>query len=74
MLWPSQSPDLNSIIHLWFYVKVKVQNLHSSSLPKLKENIIKVWNKILHEQCKKLFNYAEQMWCYNPNNGNQTKY
>ena len=54
LVWPSQSPDLNPIEHLWDYVKRKVREDRISSIQMLKEKLVAIWNEIPSELCKKL--------------------
>lgn len=50
--WPSQSPYLNPIEHLWGTVKQAVQKLsvHSSNLPLLREATLSAWGNITAER------------------------
>lgn len=54
--WPSQSPDLNPIEHLWFIVKQKLKN--SSTMSKnndeLWDRVVDIWNGLSAEECNKL--------------------
>ena len=38
--WPSQSPDLNTIEHLWRHLKIAVQQHSPANLTKLERNYI----------------------------------
>lgn len=51
--WPSQSPDLNPIEHLWAYIKQILGN-KSRNKDDLKKEIKLIWDKITPEFCKKL--------------------
>ena len=44
--WPGSSPDLNPIENLWSVIKRKLQGVDTSSIPKLKEAIQRVWDDI----------------------------
>ncbi len=50
--WPSMSPDLNPIEHLWEILKRQVDSL--SSIQSLKEVILEEWKKIDLEKCRQL--------------------
>ena len=54
--WPSQSPDLNPIEHLWCHFKRQLAkyNPQPNSIHKLWENMVEEWNKISVETCRKL--------------------
>lgn len=55
MSWPSQSPDLNPIEHLWFIVDRKVRENHKPmNMNELWENIQEEWSKIPLTTCQKL--------------------
>ena len=56
MIWPSQSPDLNPIEHLWAHVKRKLNQYESPSrgMNELWERIEEVWNEIDQETCLNL--------------------
>ncbi len=44
--WPSMSPDLNPIEHLWGILKREVEHHSPSSIQSLKEVILEEWKKI----------------------------
>lgn len=44
--WPSQSPDLNPIEHLWKIMKDKMRKLKPSNLNDLFEKLHQVWSTI----------------------------
>ncbi len=44
--WPSMSPDLNPIEHLWGILKRQVEHHSPSSIQSLKEVILEEWKKI----------------------------
>jgi hypothetical protein len=47
MGWPGNSPDLNPIENCWNQMKQKLKVLDISSLPKLKEALLKLWTQDL---------------------------
>jgi acid phosphatase class B len=56
MKWPAQSPDLNPIEHLWWYLKKKLDKyeIPSSSQHQLWECCETEWEKIPKEVCQNL--------------------
>ncbi len=50
--WPPQSPDLNSIEHLWDVVKreIHIMDVQPTNLQQLRDAIMPIWTKI-SEQC-----------------------
>lgn len=52
--WPSQSPDLNPIEHLWDHVKREVRKCAPSNIRELKETVSQIWSEITPEMCRKL--------------------
>ncbi len=52
--WPSMSPDLNPIEHLWGILKRQVEHHSPSSIQSLKEVILEEWKKIDLEKCRQL--------------------
>jgi transposase len=52
--WPSQSPDLNPIKHLWDHVKREVRKRKPRTIKDLKQMVEEIWNVIPPEVCKKL--------------------
>lgn len=54
MDWPSQSPDMNPIEHLWAYLKRNVETRCPKSIKELKVVIKEEWEKIPVDYCKKL--------------------
>ena len=54
--WPAQSPDLNPIEHLWFYIKRKLQEyeIPPKGAHELWERVAKEWNEIPPEVCQRL--------------------
>lgn len=53
LIWPSQSPDMNPIEHIWYQVKVALQkyDTHAKSVNELWERFQDEWNKISKERC-----------------------
>ncbi len=43
--WPGNSPDLNPIENAWKFMKNNLSNEDISSIPKLKEAILKMWTR-----------------------------
>ena len=52
--WPSQSPDLNRIEHLWKDLKIAVPRRSPSSLTELEKICKEEWEKISKSRCVKL--------------------
>lgn len=44
--WPSKSPDLNPIEHLWAYIDTKLEENPPETLADLEVAITKIWNEI----------------------------
>ncbi len=43
MEWPSMSPDLNPIEHMWGILKRKVEKHHVSNIQQLRDVIMEEW-------------------------------
>ena len=56
LYWPSQSPDLNPIEHLWDHLKREMRKLNITSLKDLEIKVIEIWKNIPAELCNKLVN------------------
>jgi len=56
MKWPAQSPDLNPIVHLWWYLKRRLDEYEHppSSQHQLWEHCEVEWEKIPKEVCQNL--------------------
>jgi DDE superfamily endonuclease len=52
--WPSQSPDLNPIEHLWAFMKQRLRGKIFKKKEELKEEILSIWKEITPNFCKKL--------------------
>ncbi len=52
--WPSMSPDLNPIEHLWGILKRQVEHHSPSCIQSLKEVILGKWKKIALAKCRQL--------------------
>ncbi len=52
--WPSMSPHLNPIEHLWGILKRQVEHHSPSSIQSLKEVILEEWKKIDLAKCRQL--------------------
>ena len=52
--WPSQSPDLNQIEHLWQDLKIAVHRRSPSNLAELEQFSHEEWTKISPSHCTKL--------------------
>ncbi|CDQ63109.1 unnamed protein product [Oncorhynchus mykiss] len=76
--WPSQSPDLNPIEHLWRELKVQVAKRHSRNLNDLDKICKEEWDKIPPEMCANLVtttrNYKKCLNSVIANKGFSTKY
>ena len=56
LVWPSQSPDLNPIEHLWAYIKRRLQEYDTppKGILELWERVAKEWNAIPKKVCQDL--------------------
>ena len=56
MRWPSQSPDLNPIEHLWYHLKRELGKAPEvpRSRVELAERVMAIWTKIPPEVCYRL--------------------
>ncbi len=73
--WPSMSPDLNPIEHLWGILKRQVQHHSPSSIQSLKEVILEEWKKIDLAKCRQLVHsMPRRLGAVIKNHGGHTKY
>ncbi len=73
--WPSMSPDLNPIEHLWGILKRQVEHHSPSSIQSLKEVILEEWKKIDLATCRQLVHsMPRRLGAVIKNHGGHTKY
>ena len=73
--WPSMSPDLNPIEHLWGVLKRKVEQHRPKSINALKEVILEEWRKIDASVCLELVHsMPRRIDAVLRNKGGHTKY
>ncbi len=56
MEWPSMSPDLNPIEHMWGILKQKVEKHHVSNIQQLRDVIMEEWKRMPATNCVALVN------------------
>ncbi len=75
MEWPSMSPDLNPIEHVWGTLKQKVEKHHVSNIQQLRDVIMEEWKRMLATTCAALVNsMPRRIKAVIDNNGAPTKY
>ncbi len=75
MDWPSMSPDLNPIEHLWGILKQKVEECKVSNIHQLRDVIKKEWKRTPVAPCEALVNsMPKRVKAVLENNGGHTKY
>ncbi len=75
MEWPSMSPDLNPIEHMWGILKGKVENHHVSNIQQLRDVITEEWKRMPATICAALVNsMPRRIKAVPDNNGAPTKY
>ncbi len=75
MDWPSMSPDLNPIEHLWGILKQKVEERKVSNIHQLRDIIIEEWKRSPAATCEALVNSVpKSVKTVLENNGGHTKY
>ncbi len=78
MDWPSMSPDLNPIEHLWRILKRKVEERKVSNIHQLRDVVVEEWKRTAVANCEALVNsMSKRVKAVLENNGGQlghTKY
>ena len=75
MDWPSMSPDLNPIEHLWGFLKQEMEEPKVSSIHQLRDVVMNEWKRIPVATCEALVNSMPmRVKVVLENNGGQTKY
>ncbi len=75
MDWPSMSPDLNSIEHLWGLLKQKVEERKVSNIHQLRYVLMEEWKRTAVASCEALGNsITKRVKVVLENNGGHTKY
>ncbi len=75
MDWPSMSPDLNPIEHLWGILKRKVEEHKVSNIHQLHDVIMEEWKRTPVATCEALVNsMPKRVKAVLENNGGHTKY
>ncbi|KAG2463444.1 TC1A transposase, partial [Polypterus senegalus] len=73
--WPSQSPDLNLIEHLWRDLKMAVHRRYPSNLMELERCCKEEWAKLAKDRCAKLVaSYSKRLEAGIAAKGASTKY
>ncbi len=75
MDWPSMSPDLNPIEHLWGILKRKVEERKVSNIHQLRDVVMEEWKRTPVTTCEALVNsMPKRVKAVLENNGGHTKY
>ncbi len=75
MDWPSMSPDLNPIEHLWGILKRKVEECKVSNIHQLSDVVMEEWKRTPVATCEALVNSKpKRVKAVLENNGGHTKY
>ena len=77
LIWPAQSPDLNPIEHLWYHLKIKLNEYEypPKGVHELWERVEKEWNAIPTEVVQNLINsMPRRCAAVIKANGGHTKY
>ncbi len=73
--WPSQSPDLNPIEHLWRDLKMAVHQRLPSNLTELERICKEEWQRIPKSRCEKLVaSFPKRLMAVLNQKGSSTKY
>ncbi len=75
MEWPSMSPDLNPIEHMWGILQQKVEKHHVSNIQQLRDVIMEEWKRMPATTCAALVNsMPRRIKAVLDNNGAPSKY
>ncbi len=75
MDWPSMSPDLNPIEHLWGILKQNVEERKVSNIHQLCDVVMEEWKRTSVANCEALVNsMPKRLKAVLENNGSHTKY
>ncbi len=75
MEWPSMSPDLKPIEHMWGILKQKVEKHHVSNIQQLRDVIMEEWKRMPATTSAALVNYMpRRIKAVLDNSGAPTKY
>ncbi len=75
MDWPSMTPDLNTIEHLWGILKRKVEKRMVSNIHQLRDVVVEEWKRTPVATCEALVNsMPKRVKAVVENNGGHTKY
>ncbi len=75
MDWPSMSPDINPIVHLWGILKRKVKEHKASNIHQLCDVVKEEWKRTPVSTCEALVNsMPKRVKAVLENNGGHTKY
>ena len=75
MDWPSMSPDLNPIEHLWGILKRKMEVHKVSNIRQLRDVVMEEWRSIPVATCEALVNsMPRRVKAVLDNDGGHTKY
>jgi len=75
MDWPSMSPDLNPIEHMWGILKRKVEERKISNIHQLRDVVMEEWKRTPVATCEALVNsMTKSVKTVLENNGGHSKY
>ncbi len=72
--WPSMSPDLNPIEHLWGILKRKVEERKVSNIHQLRDVVMEEWKRTPVATCETLVNSMPKRVKVVLKNSGHTKY